>query len=155
PYRERLRSQLMLALYRSGRQVDALEAYRAAREALIELGLEPSEALRSLQQSILRQDAELAPPDGRIAIDEQRKTVTVLACEVVISGSGLDPEHVRARAARATAGMRAAVEQQGGSVQMLAGDELLAVFGAPQAHEDDALRAVRAADEARAAVDNA
>jgi DNA-binding SARP family transcriptional activator len=154
PYRERLRSQLMIALYRSGRHVDALEAYREARDALVELGLEPSEALRRLEQSILRQDAELAPADGRIAIDEQRKNVTVLVCEVVIPGSGLDPEHVRARAARATAEMRAAVEQHGGSVQMLAGEELLAVFGAPQRHEDDAIRAVRAADQARAAVDN-
>src|SRR5919197_1832839 len=57
PYRERLRSQLMLALYRAGRQVDALEAYRAARRTLIELGLEPSEALRALEQAVLRQDA--------------------------------------------------------------------------------------------------
>ena len=60
PLRERLRGQLMLALYRSGRQAEALEAYQAARRALVEeLGIEPGRALRELQQAILRQDAEL------------------------------------------------------------------------------------------------
>ena len=53
----------MLALYRSGRQADALQAYRDAREELVEgLGIEPSPALRELEQAILRQDPELAPP---------------------------------------------------------------------------------------------
>lgn len=60
PLRERLRRQLMLALYREGRQADALNLYAATRDTLIdELGIEPSPALRELQQSILRQDAEL------------------------------------------------------------------------------------------------
>ena len=58
--RERFRGQLMLALYRSGRQADALTAYRDARETLLEeLGLEPSTELRELQAAILRQDAAL------------------------------------------------------------------------------------------------
>src|SRR6266571_5333814 len=58
PLRERFRAQLMQALYRAGRQADALEAYQDARRVLMdELGLEPSEELRSLQQSILQQDA--------------------------------------------------------------------------------------------------
>jgi DNA-binding SARP family transcriptional activator len=61
PHRERLRGQLMLALYRSGRQAEALEAYRNARAALDELGLEPGAALRQLEQQILRQDASLEP----------------------------------------------------------------------------------------------
>ena len=70
PLRERLVGQLMLALYRSGRQADALETYRRAREWLSELGLEPGPALRELEQSILRQDQSLAftrtaPPDER------------------------------------------------------------------------------------------
>lgn len=61
PQRERLRSQLMLALYRSGRQADALEAYAEARAALREeLGLEPGTELRELQHAILRQDPTLA-----------------------------------------------------------------------------------------------
>jgi DNA-binding SARP family transcriptional activator/tetratricopeptide (TPR) repeat protein len=59
PRRERLCGQLMLALYRSGRQSDALDAYRAARAALAELGLEPGAGLRGLERRILTQDAGL------------------------------------------------------------------------------------------------
>lgn len=60
PLRERLRGQLMLALYRSGRQADALEEYRHTRETLVdELGIEPGEALQELQRAILRHDPEL------------------------------------------------------------------------------------------------
>ena len=63
PLRERPRGQLMLALYRSGRQADALELYRAGRALLSdELALEPSPALRQLEQSILRQEAGLGLP---------------------------------------------------------------------------------------------
>src|SRR5919197_233243 len=60
PLRERLHGQLMLALYRSGRQADALAAYRAARRTLVqELGIEPSVGLQRLEQAILAQDAAL------------------------------------------------------------------------------------------------
>lgn len=60
PLRERLRSQLMLALYRSGRQAEALEAYRAARRTLLaELGIEPGRALHELERMILEQDPAL------------------------------------------------------------------------------------------------
>jgi len=60
PLRERLRGQLMLALYRSGRQADALARYRDGRETLVStLGIEPSRSLRHLQEAILRQDATL------------------------------------------------------------------------------------------------
>jgi DNA-binding SARP family transcriptional activator/DNA-binding beta-propeller fold protein YncE len=60
PQRERLRGQLMLALYRCGRQAEALSAYQAARRELIgELGIEPGHALRQLEQAILRQDPVL------------------------------------------------------------------------------------------------
>lgn len=63
PLRERLRAQLMLALYRSGRQADALESYKHARSAFVaELGLEPSRELQELEQAILRQDTELDAP---------------------------------------------------------------------------------------------
>jgi DNA-binding SARP family transcriptional activator len=65
PLRERFRYQLMLALYRSERQAEALEAYRHARQELSdELGLEPSESLKQLEAAILRQDPGLAPPTG-------------------------------------------------------------------------------------------
>jgi DNA-binding SARP family transcriptional activator len=64
PLRERLRCQLMLALYRSSRQAEALDAYRAARRVLSEeLGLEPSEELKRLEQAILRQDPALDPSE--------------------------------------------------------------------------------------------
>jgi DNA-binding SARP family transcriptional activator/WD40 repeat protein len=60
PYRERLRAQLMLALFRCERQADALQAYQDARRALVEeLGIEPSQRLRELERSILEQDASL------------------------------------------------------------------------------------------------
>ncbi|HEU5279220.1 MAG TPA: BTAD domain-containing putative transcriptional regulator [Gaiellaceae bacterium] len=64
PLAERLRTQLMLALYRSGRQAEALEAYRAARDALkAELGLEPGPELRRVHLAILRHDRSLLAPD--------------------------------------------------------------------------------------------
>ena len=81
PYRERLRGQLMLALYRTGRQAEALAAYRAARSALVdELGIEPSVELRQLHEAILAQDAPLlqtdpgqpAPPAGAGATTDGR-----------------------------------------------------------------------------------
>ncbi len=63
PFRERLREQLMLALYRDGRQVEALDVYRRTREEFgAELGIEPGPALRKLQQAILRQDPSLDRP---------------------------------------------------------------------------------------------
>jgi DNA-binding SARP family transcriptional activator/DNA-binding beta-propeller fold protein YncE len=62
PTRERLLGQLVLALYRSGRQADALAAYRAGRETLVEaLGLDPGPELRELELRILRQDPTLMP----------------------------------------------------------------------------------------------
>ena len=63
--RERLRAQLMLALYRSGRQAEALDAYRQGRRILHEeLGLDPGPALRELEQAILRQDPKLRGRSG-------------------------------------------------------------------------------------------
>jgi predicted ATPase/DNA-binding SARP family transcriptional activator len=63
PYRERLRAQHALALYRSGRQVDALAACRAARELLVEeLGVDPGPELQELERRILRHDPALAAP---------------------------------------------------------------------------------------------
>ena len=65
PLRERLRAQLMLALYRSGRQADALEMYQRGRRRLVdELGLEPSESLRKLEARILQHDPALERPSA-------------------------------------------------------------------------------------------
>lgn len=67
PLRERLRAQLMLALYRSGRQAEALGVYRQGRRALkAELGLEPGQELRRLEQEILNQSPDLGAAEGTI-----------------------------------------------------------------------------------------
>ena len=69
PYRERLRAQLMLALYRCERQADALQAYQDARRALVEeLGIEPGESLRALERAVLSQDPSLALPAAGTAV---------------------------------------------------------------------------------------
>jgi class 3 adenylate cyclase len=86
---------------------------------------------------------------------EQRKTVTVLFCDVTGStalGEGLDPERLRTLLARYFERMKAIVERHGGSVEKFIGDAVMAVFGVPVLHEDDALRAVRSAVEMRDAL---
>jgi class 3 adenylate cyclase/tetratricopeptide (TPR) repeat protein len=83
---------------------------------------------------------------------ELRKTVTVLFCDLTGStalGETLDPERLRALLARYFDRMKAIVERHGGSVEKFIGDAVMAVFGVPVLHEDDALRAVRAAAEMR------
>ncbi|HEY7398876.1 MAG TPA: BTAD domain-containing putative transcriptional regulator, partial [Gaiellaceae bacterium] len=68
PYRERPRGQLIVALYRSGRQTEALDAYRAARDAWVEeLGVEPSPELQELERAVLRHDPSLAGPSPETA----------------------------------------------------------------------------------------
>jgi DNA-binding SARP family transcriptional activator len=160
PLRERLRGQLMLALYRSGRQAEALDAYRAARETLVEeLGIDPSEELQRLEQAILRHDPALdaAPQDvAAPAEPTRRKTVTVLFTDVVDSTSlsaQLDPEVVRGVMGRYFDTVRTIVERHGGVIEKFIGDAAMAAFGLPQVHEDDALRAVRAALELRDSLD--
>src|SRR5213080_687248 len=86
---------------------------------------------------------------------EVRKTVTILFSDVAGStamGEKLDPESLREVMGRYFAVMSAAIERHGGTVEKFVGDAVMAVFGLPQAHEDDALRAVRAALEMQSAV---
>jgi len=87
---------------------------------------------------------------------EVRKTVTILFSDVAGStalGERLDPESLREVMGRYFAVMSAAIERHGGTVEKFIGDAVMAVFGLPQAHEDDALRAVRAALDMRTGLD--
>ncbi len=171
PLRERLRAQLMLALYRSGRQAEALEVYQDARRALVdELGIDPSRELRELEQAILRQDpaldlepaaepvhADPAQPaerpvgsDPTLDARAERKTVTALHVHLSVLSEredGFDPEVLRRSLTHAFEEVAAAVESHGGTIETTAGDSVTAVFGLPVVHEDDPLRATRAADE--------
>ncbi len=153
PFDERARAQLMLALYRAGRQADALEAFQEARRTLAEeLGLEPSPALRELERAILMQEPSLVADEPGTAMAEERlKAVTVLS-GALTPAEQVDPERLRAAIARGIAAARTAVERHEGWITTRAGDELLGVFGVPVAHEDDALRATRAAVELREAI---
>src|SRR5438477_435812 len=84
---------------------------------------------------------------------EVRKVVTVLFCDVTGStalGERIDPESLRRVMARYFETAKTIVERHGGTVEKFIGDAVMAVFGVPAVHEDDALRAVRAADELRA-----
>ncbi len=96
-------------------------------------------------------------PQGDPAPYEARKVVTVVFCDVVGStplGEQLDPESVRRVMTRFFEEMRASIERHGGTVEKYIGDAVMAVFGVPTLHEDDALRAVRAAADMRAALDD-
>ena len=174
PLREQLRCQLMLALYRAGRQAEALESYQQARAALVDdLGIEPGRQLRELHQAILNQDPSLDLPKGERGEHREppsvppptatvepitrdgRKTVTAVFVWMAFSsapGEGLDPEALRRVTGRVFGEVELAVVRHGGSIETVAGDALTAIFGLPMVHEDDALRGVRAAAEAREAL---
>lgn len=183
PTRERSASQLMTALYRSGRQADALDVFQRTRVRLAEeLGLEPGPALRTIQAQVLSHDPALGGPtemsdsrsgpseDNRsgfvqpaapgdaiaVAVErkgggKRRKVVTVLLCDLTATGAlgeELDPEALDRVMDRYWLEVRLVIEHHGGSVDTATRDTL-AVFGVPQLHEDDAIRAVRAAAELR------
>jgi class 3 adenylate cyclase/tetratricopeptide (TPR) repeat protein len=96
-----------------------------------------------------------SPLGAGTPLREVRKTVTVLFCDVTRStalGESTDPEALRALLARYFERMKAIVERHGGTVEKFIGDAVMAVFGVPVVHEDDALRACRAAVEMRDAL---
>src|SRR5919197_1435386 len=86
------------------------------------------------------------------AMAMRRKRVTIVFCDVAGStalGESIDPEALRSLLARYFERMRGIVSAHGGTVEKFIGDAVMAVFGVPVLHEDDALRAVRAAAELR------
>jgi DNA-binding SARP family transcriptional activator len=142
PLRERLRGQLMLALYRAGRQSDALDTYRAGRSAMVdEKGLEPSEELQRLERAILNHDPVLghsdSPSPTRVHARSRRSQViwigaaTVATCAAVLaviltrstSGGGTPLTRLTAGSVARVdprTGKATAIYQTGGTPELLA-----------------------------------
>jgi DNA-binding SARP family transcriptional activator len=156
PVRERLRGQLMIALYRDGRQAEALQEYHDVRSALRdELGLETSPLLRELEAAILRHDPVLLRPTAATKAQLARRPVTVLCVALQVasrSSAGLDPETHQVVSEQAVSRLTPVLGRYGGKLAISAGDRLVGVFGVASVHEDDALRAARASLEARSAL---
>jgi DNA-binding SARP family transcriptional activator/tetratricopeptide (TPR) repeat protein len=170
PLRERFREHLMLALYRSGRQADALEVVRDGRRILAdELGIDPSAGLRDLERAILRQEPSLdvseptsvtleaaedptAPSGESPVLEDVRKLVTVVRLEMVPKEAGrLDAERFQRVVSTGYERLRAVFAAHGGAVTRADPGAFVAIFGVPRAHEDDALRAILASLDAVAA----
>ena len=129
PLRESFRAQLMLALYRAGRQAEALETYREGRRVLIEdLGIEPGARLQQLEQAILRQDVSLAEAG------EQTVSARALFLDVGVRGE------VEVVAERALAAATDELGRTAARVERGLADALLAVFN----DADDAVTAATA-----------
>src|SRR5215210_5581606 len=162
PHRERLRQQQMLALYRSGRQTEALAVYRNVRAMLDEIGIEPGASLQRLERQILNHDADIdAPAGAQPATDDrtdlpqparapspvERKRVTVLFAAV---GTTIeeddDPEQTAMLFDSLQAEAATEIAAAGGAVEKGLVGALLATFGTGSAGQNDhANRAARAA----------
>jgi WD40 repeat protein/DNA-binding SARP family transcriptional activator len=156
PTRERLAGQLMLALYRCGRQAEALEAYRSARQTLVdEIGVEPGPELRRLHEAILQQDETLEPPPARPELPRELDAATAPP----LVGRDAELVWLRQRWERAQDGAGSLVTLTGergiGKSRLaaeLAGDAhrvgATALFAAGGGPRDAALAALRGAREA-------
>ncbi|MEV0251125.1 BTAD domain-containing putative transcriptional regulator [Nocardia sp. NPDC050712] len=171
PLRERLRGQLMLALYRCGRQAAALNTYSRVRATLVaDLGVEPGRELQLLQHAILNQDAslQLAAPGTPLVVQWPRPAEASAPTEVVRDfpavrreqvsmllaqtefgcdhGDPVEPGDLVRRREEVARDIRGIVEDFGGSVVTAIGSFTLAVFNPPEWTQDHAERAVRVAD---------
>lgn len=157
PTRERLWGLWMMALYRAGRQAEALRAYQELRRRLAEdLGIEPGADLSGLEAAILRHAPELEAPSPPLADppsappEGERKQVTVLSVEIVGSTDlSVDPEEWAELLGRFLAILREGAGRFEGSVDTFAGNEARLVFGAPVSYEDHARRACASALQLR------
>ncbi len=148
--RERLCRLLMLALHRAGRQQEALDAYEATRRALDEQwGLEPSEETRALHHMILTHDPALAPEQPvAVVVGPVRRPVSLLLVEALLDDE-LELEAAGATVERVRKTVADVAVRHGGALSPESGVELVAAFGVDGAHEDDVVRAARAAVELR------
>ena len=157
PASEEAAGALVGAYFAHGHRELAVRAYERCRAALAELGLGLSPWLEEVYataalEAVPSRSAPVAPPAAAAAREELR-TVSVLAAEVSApAGDELDPESLRDVVGRSLAAVIAEVEALGGTVTSVSGQGLQAMFGAPEAHEDDPERAARAAFRALSAV---
>jgi len=129
PLRERLHGQLMIALYRGGRQAEALAAYRAARRTLVEeLGLEPSPALQRLERAILQQDASLDLPGQAPGVVPVARTG-----QPRLTGSGRKMRLLAVAGAVAVASALLVAVTTRGPPQLAAGPNTVGMIGGGQA----------------------
>jgi DNA-binding SARP family transcriptional activator/tetratricopeptide (TPR) repeat protein len=150
PAAEEAAAALVRAYSADGQRELAVRVYERCAAALDELGLRVSPLLAEVYAAAAAQ-AAAALPAQPAPLREELRTVTVLAAEV-ISPAGLDPESLRDLVTASLTTVIAEAEVLGGTVTSVSGGGLQVMFGAPQAHEDDPERAVRAAFRAVSAL---
>ena len=150
PASEEAAAALVRGYFAAGQRELAVRAYERCRAALGELGLGLSPWLEEVYATAV---FEAAPPRTPAPAREELRTVSVLAAEVAADGlEPADPEDLREVTGRCLAAVIAEVEALGGTVTSVSGGGLQAMFGAPEAHEDDPERAALAAFRALSAV---